>query len=69
VTPDGWELLQQLDRDLLALNASPGGSADMLAATLFLDLVRQNFEWSSKGSVNGQSRILPPRCFKWEDGS
>ena len=37
-TPEGAKLLQKLDRDLLALNASPGGSADMLAATLFLDL-------------------------------
>ena len=38
-TPEGWKRLQQLDRDLLALNASPGGSADMLAATLFLDFI------------------------------
>jgi triphosphoribosyl-dephospho-CoA synthase len=38
-TVQGWKLLQQLDRDLLALNASPGGSADLLAATLFLDFM------------------------------
>jgi triphosphoribosyl-dephospho-CoA synthase len=38
-TAQGWRLLQRLDRDLLALNASPGGSADLLAATLFLDFV------------------------------
>ena len=38
-TVQGWELLQRLDRDLLALNASPGGSADLLAATLFLDFI------------------------------
>jgi triphosphoribosyl-dephospho-CoA synthase len=38
-TPRGWRLLQQLDRDLIALNASPGGSADLLAATLFLDFI------------------------------
>jgi len=38
-TMQGWELLQQLDRDLLALNASPGGSADLLAATLLLDFI------------------------------
>jgi triphosphoribosyl-dephospho-CoA synthase len=31
----------QLDRDLLALNASPGGAADLLAATLFLDSLRR----------------------------
>jgi triphosphoribosyl-dephospho-CoA synthase len=38
-TVQGWELLQRLDRDLLTLNASPGGSADLLAATLFLDFI------------------------------
>jgi triphosphoribosyl-dephospho-CoA synthase len=38
-TIQGWELLQRLDRDLVALNASPGGSADLLAATLFLDFM------------------------------
>ena len=38
-TVQGWELLQRLDRDLLALNASPGGSADLFAATLFLDFI------------------------------
>ena len=38
-TVQGWELLQRLDRALLALNASPGGSADLLAATLFLDFM------------------------------
>jgi triphosphoribosyl-dephospho-CoA synthase len=38
-TVQGWELLQRLDRDLLALKASPGGSADLLAATLFLDFI------------------------------
>jgi len=29
--------LRQLERDLLALNASAGGAADLLAATLFID--------------------------------
>ena len=40
----GLELLESLDRRLLDLNASPGGSADLLAAALFLDAVerRQN---------------------------
>jgi triphosphoribosyl-dephospho-CoA synthase len=41
-TVQGWELLERLDRDLLALNASPGGSADLLAATLFLDFLRNS---------------------------
>jgi triphosphoribosyl-dephospho-CoA synthase len=38
-TIQGWKLLRGLDRDLVALNASPGGSADLLAATLFLDFI------------------------------
>jgi triphosphoribosyl-dephospho-CoA synthase len=34
---DGWNLLLQLDRRLLSINASPGGCADLLAACIFLD--------------------------------
>lgn len=37
----GRQCLWQLDDRLLALNASPGGSADLLAAALFLDAVQQ----------------------------
>ena len=33
----GWRALLRLDAELLALYASPGGSADLLAACLFLD--------------------------------
>ncbi|WP_437879462.1 triphosphoribosyl-dephospho-CoA synthase [Pseudomonas sp. LRF_L74] len=33
----GRQQLRRLDRDMLALHASPGGAADLLAATLFLD--------------------------------
>jgi len=33
----GWRALLRLDAKLLALHASPGGSADLLAACLFLD--------------------------------
>jgi triphosphoribosyl-dephospho-CoA synthase len=36
-TAAGKAALAELDRKLLALNASPGGSADLLAATLLLD--------------------------------
>lgn len=36
-TPEGWEAFRNLDEVLLEQNASPGGSADLLAATLFLD--------------------------------
>lgn len=33
----GRRLLRDLERDMLRLRASPGGAADLLAATLFLD--------------------------------
>ncbi|MFL6554621.1 MAG: triphosphoribosyl-dephospho-CoA synthase, partial [Bacillus sp. (in: firmicutes)] len=36
-TVNGWKVLKQLDQLLRWTNASPGGSADLLAATLFLD--------------------------------
>jgi len=43
-TPAGAAALNVLERALIALNASPGGAADLLAATLFLDkLSRQDF--------------------------
>jgi len=38
-TAGGKRALAQLDRRMLALNASPGGAADLLAATLFIDRV------------------------------
>ncbi|NIE78467.1 triphosphoribosyl-dephospho-CoA synthase [Pantoea sp. Ap-967] len=39
-TLDGRRLLRTLDAQLLNLNASPGGAADLLAACLFLDKAR-----------------------------
>ncbi|MFJ4348930.1 triphosphoribosyl-dephospho-CoA synthase [Pseudomonas sp. NPDC089401] len=36
-TLDGRRQLRELDQQLLQLNASPGGAADLLAACLFLD--------------------------------
>nr|WP_240702089.1 triphosphoribosyl-dephospho-CoA synthase [Trinickia terrae] len=36
-TPSGRDALDTLERTLLSLNASPGGAADLLAATLFID--------------------------------
>jgi len=36
-TQEGKVALDALERELLSLNASPGGAADLLAATLFLD--------------------------------
>ncbi|TNJ66115.1 triphosphoribosyl-dephospho-CoA synthase [Paenibacillus hemerocallicola] len=41
---EGWQALEQLDRDLVAQHASPGGSADLLAAVLFLDRINR---WKS----------------------
>lgn len=38
-TRAGRDALAALERDLLSLNASPGGAADLLAATLFLDML------------------------------
>ncbi len=38
-TTSGRRKLRALDQQLLALNCSPGGSADLLAATLFLDAI------------------------------
>jgi len=38
-TPKGHRAMQSLDRTLLRHKLSPGGSADLLAATLFLDAV------------------------------
>ncbi|WP_039057689.1 triphosphoribosyl-dephospho-CoA synthase [Enterobacter sp. Bisph1] len=38
-TQAGQQALAELDARMLALNASPGGAADLLAATLFLDRV------------------------------
>lgn len=40
-TLSGWQALCRLDETLLSCWASPGGSADLLAATLFLDKYRQ----------------------------
>jgi triphosphoribosyl-dephospho-CoA synthase len=36
---DGRKALAKLDKHMLALNASPGGAADLLAATLMLDAI------------------------------
>ena len=36
---DGRRRLHELDHQLIALNASPGGAADLLAACLFLDRI------------------------------
>ena len=40
--PQGYALLEQLDGEMIAVNASPGGAADLLAATLFVDWVEHS---------------------------
>lgn len=47
-TPAGRAAFDALEHSLLALNASPGGAADLLAATLFIDrLVQQRIDCSA----------------------
>jgi len=41
-TAQGRAALATLERELMSLNASPGGSADLLAATLFIDRLTQH---------------------------
>jgi triphosphoribosyl-dephospho-CoA synthase len=49
-TPQGQAAFARLESDLLALNASPGGAADLLAATLFIDRL------APAGADNGNPR-------------
>jgi triphosphoribosyl-dephospho-CoA synthase len=55
----GWGALLRLDQELLALHASPGGCADLLAACLFLDHIQPR-----RRSVGGPA--LSPRE-EWRD--
>jgi triphosphoribosyl-dephospho-CoA synthase len=51
-TPAGQAALAALERELLSLNASPGGAADLLAATLFLDMLAHHDASRSPDSWN-----------------
>ncbi|SOF01684.1 triphosphoribosyl-dephospho-CoA synthase MdcB [Burkholderia sp. OK233] len=51
-TPDGHTALIALEHALLSLNASPGGAADLLAATLFLDMLAHHDAGGSSASWN-----------------
>jgi len=42
--PIGQHQLERLDRQLLGMRVSPGGSGDLLAATLFLDAIERRQE-------------------------
>jgi triphosphoribosyl-dephospho-CoA synthase len=43
-TVDGFRALCDLDRGLVQLNGSPGGSADLLAGVIFLDFIERKFK-------------------------
>ncbi|RKF41438.1 triphosphoribosyl-dephospho-CoA synthase [Paraburkholderia fungorum] len=51
-TPGGQTALAALEHALLSLNASPGGAADLLAATLFLDMLAHHDADGSSASWN-----------------
>lgn len=51
-TVAGRAALAGLDRALLALNASPGGAADLLAATLFIDMLVRHGTGGSSATWN-----------------
>jgi triphosphoribosyl-dephospho-CoA synthetase len=41
--PEGRRLLGEMNRDFVEGNISPGGSADLLAAAIFLDSLELSF--------------------------
>ena len=51
----GRRRLHELDQQLIALNASPGGAADLLAAALFLDRIEHG---GTSGSVLMENLIV-----------
>ena len=53
----GRRALQALDARLLTLHVSPGGAADLLAATLFLDRIESELQPQSKGNLHGKTRV------------
>lgn len=56
-TCKGWELLLQLDQTLIQMNVSPGGSADLLAATLFIDSVTRNDKVRNHGISESLQKV------------
>jgi triphosphoribosyl-dephospho-CoA synthase len=55
--PAGWERLHQLHADLMARWASPGGSADLLSATLFLDRLEDGSPTTPQESSHGNLEL------------
>ena len=59
---NGRKQLQRLDRALIAGHISPGGSADLLAATIFLDGLERRQrdvreDWSEQEAENGAAYV------------
>ncbi len=61
----GQKCLFALDKRLLDLGGSPGGSADLLAGTLFLDAIEQTEIWASEMD----DLTLPDPSFEIQVGS
>ncbi|UJB32174.1 triphosphoribosyl-dephospho-CoA synthase [Chromobacterium sp. Beijing] len=60
---EGWRLLLKLDQSLRRRRLSPGGAADLLAATLMLDGLAQapakeGLEWNATHSLTPQRPIM-----------
>jgi triphosphoribosyl-dephospho-CoA synthase len=58
-TPAGWQRLHRLHGELMEMWASPGGSADLLAVTLFLDRLEDGspFVHSQRESSRGNTAL------------
>jgi triphosphoribosyl-dephospho-CoA synthase len=70
-TAQGWKALCELDRTLLAYHVSPGRSADLLAATLYLAFLEQEFTGPrpSAGGMSPESSFFlasPPQAANGE---
>jgi triphosphoribosyl-dephospho-CoA synthase len=46
LTPKGMEMVFEMDKEFIRRNISPGGSADLLAVTVMLDLLLQGLPFS-----------------------
>jgi triphosphoribosyl-dephospho-CoA synthase len=56
VNANGRQRLRALDRELIARHVSPGGSADLLAATIFLDALEFQQSEVLKDQSHGEER-------------